>query len=45
MKKAYLGKNTILSQYFPKDTNFIDLSIFDKTSWHVINLYRKTGHY
>lgn len=37
MRKAYLGKNTILSQYFPKDTNYIDLDIFDKASWHLVD--------
>ena len=37
MKKAYLGKNSILSQYFPKHTNFIELNIFDEASWQVID--------
>lgn len=37
MKKAYLGNNSILSQYFSKDTNFINLDIFDKTSWYLVD--------
>lgn len=37
MKKAYLGKNTILSRYFTKDTNFIDLDIFNKASWYLVD--------
>lgn len=37
MKKAYLGKNTVLSQYFPKDTNYIDLDIYDEASWHLVD--------
>lgn len=37
MNIGYFGKNTILSQYFPKDVNYIDVDIFDKSTWNQVD--------